>query len=249
MTQTERIAALRAQYRAGEIDYPTYYAQVVEAQGGEGPTEGPDTSDAPTARRNPTGVGIIDPERRNRLAAALSYCRDYTGTWGLPLDIRADRRFGTAHMTLSDRQVEVLLAGRDRDAARAADADFLRELFAAAEYERHVARTATVAATATTGRVVEDGIYRTPDGTVYKVQEAKLTHGRLYAKRLTVEDGKGVFVYERGGISLLTPAMRMTLDEAREYGRLYGVCVRCGSPLTDEVSIAAGIGPICAGRF
>lgn len=247
MTQTERIAALRAQYRAGEIDYPTYYAQVVEAQGGEGPTEGPDTSDAPTARPRPTGVGIIDPERRSRLAAALAYCRDYTGTWGLPLDIRADRRFGTAHMTLTDRQVEVLLAGRDRDAARAADADFLRELFAAAEYERHVARTAVVATGA--GPVVEDGMYRTADGTVYKVQEAKLTHGRLYAKRLDVEDGKGVFVYERGAITRLTPAMRMTLDEAREYGRLYGVCVRCGSPLTDEVSIAAGIGPICAGRF
>jgi hypothetical protein len=41
----------------------------------------------------------------------------------------------------------------------------------------------------------------------------------------------------------------MSLEEAKAFGRLYGVCVRCGATLTDEQSIEAGIGPVCAGRF
>lgn len=33
------------------------------------------------------------------------------------------------------------------------------------------------------------------------------------------------------------------------YGRLTGSCSNCGAALTDPVSVANGIGPICAGRF
>lgn len=33
---------------------------------------------------------------------------------------------------------------------------------------------------------------------------------------------------------------RMTLEQAKQYGHLYGVCVRCSATLTDEESIAAG---------
>jgi hypothetical protein len=54
-----------------------------------------------------------------REAEALAWVAAYTGTWGLPLDLKADRRWGTKYMTLSERQVEVLLAARDRDAAQA----------------------------------------------------------------------------------------------------------------------------------
>ena len=115
-------------------------------------------------------------------------------------------------------------------------------------------------------RVTSDGIYRTPDGTVYKVQEARQGNGRLYAKRLelstcgggcghptTVQpDGThahGHFEYAAGAIHQLTAAMKLDKDAAAAFGRLYGVCVRCGADLTDETSIAAGLGPVCAGRF
>jgi hypothetical protein len=37
--------------------------------------------------------------------------------------------------------------------------------------------------------------------------------------------------------------------EAKTLGSLYGFCVRCGATLTDDASIKAGIGPICAKRF
>lgn len=44
-------------------------------------------------------------------------------------------------------------------------------------------------------------------------------------------------------------AKRMTLDEAKTYGKLTGTCCMCSRKLTDESSIEAGIGPICAGKF
>lgn len=83
---------------------------------------------------------------------------------------------------------------------------------------------------------------------IFKVQRSPQT-GRLYAKRL---DGKGDdwgFVYAPGAIRSLSTETVMTLDQAKEFGVLYGTCCRCGRTLTDEASIAAGIGPVCASYF
>lgn len=103
-------------------------------------------------------------------------------------------------------------------------------------------------------KVTEDGMYRTPAGEIYKVQIAKQGSGRLYAKKLTEidrEDGGTEWSFEiaKGAIFRLTPAMKMTLEQAQEFGKLYGVCCRCAADLTDEKSIEAGIGPICAGKM
>ena len=59
-----------------------------------------------------------DPARSKRLAEATAYIASYTGTWGLILDLKADRKFGTKWFRLSDRQIEVILNAKDRDAAR-----------------------------------------------------------------------------------------------------------------------------------
>lgn len=106
-------------------------------------------------------------------------------------------------------------------------------------------------AAAVADEITQDGMYQTADGTVYKVQIAKQGSGRLYAKRLVVEtdqDGntEAVFVYAAGAISKLRPTDRMSLEAAKAFGQLYGVCCNCGAELTDENSIAEGIGPICA---
>lgn len=102
--------------------------------------------------------------------------------------------------------------------------------------------------------VDHDGIYRTDDGTIYKVQHAKTGSGRLYAKRLHLTphpDGttSGTFHYAAGTIHTLRDDQRLTATEAAAFGALYGVCVACGRDLTDENSIAAGIGPICARKY
>lgn len=113
------------------------------------------------------------------------------------------------------------------------------------------------------------------DGRIYKVQRAVHGSGNLYAKRLTAvshpaaSDGRcycsdlqgvlcGVcrepgqtewaFEYAPGVMKYLSEATAMTLEQAKEFGQTYGQCVRCGRTLTDEDSVALGIGPICAGK-
>jgi len=101
-----------------------------------------------------------------------------------------------------------------------------------------------------TRRITEDGLYRTPDGVVYKVQVAVHGSGQLYAKKLAqFEDGSWEFVRDPSGMSKIRPEMKMTLEQAQEFGRLYGICARCGATLTDEESIEYGIGPICRSKF
>lgn len=94
--------------------------------------------------------------------------------------------------------------------------------------------------------LVEAGMYLV-DGTVYKVQRAMHGSGNLYAKVLNTETGS--FSYAPGAIRQIRAEHRMTLDMAKEFGALYGMCCRCGRTLTDETSIEAGIGPYCAGRL
>lgn len=59
------------------------------------------------------------------------------------------------------------------------------------------------------------------------------------------------WAYEAGLISEIAKGGwdTMTLEEAKQFGALYGVCMVCGRTLTDPKSVEAGIGPICAGRF
>jgi hypothetical protein len=95
--------------------------------------------------------------------------------------------------------------------------------------------------------VTEVGMYL-QDGAVYKVQRSRES-GNLYAKRLVVAEPKPYFDYAAGAIRRLSPDDKMTLEQGIEYGIKYGVCCVCGALLTDEKSIAAGIGPVCAKRF
>lgn len=93
---------------------------------------------------------------------------------------------------------------------------------------------------------VEEGVYLF-EGKVYKVVRAVHGSGNLYAKLLDPDTGR--FAYVRGAMRLLRTEHRMTLAQAKEYGALYGCCCNCGRTLTNEDSIEAGIGPICARRF
>lgn len=86
-------------------------------------------------------------------------------------------------------------------------------------------------------------------GVIFKVQRSPES-GRLYAKAL-VEDGQGGwrFDYTPGAIKNLSAETLLSLEEAKAFGALYGTCCVCGRMLTNENSIEAGIGPVCAGRF
>lgn len=105
---------------------------------------------------------------------------------------------------------------------------------------------------------VTEGMYRLPNGEIYKVQKAIHGSGHLYAKKLvkldeptTVRGQEAHYAFEmaRGAIQALRPEYRMTREDAKEFGDLYGCCCRCGTVLTDEASIERGLGPICAEKF
>lgn len=103
--------------------------------------------------------------------------------------------------------------------------------------------------------VEADGMYRNPEtGEIFKVQVAHHGSGKLYAKKLVKLDepttvrGKEAhyeFVMARGAIMTIKPEWRLTREDAKEFGDLYGCCMRCGTVLTDEKSIERGMGPTC----
>lgn len=114
----------------------------------------------------------------------------------------------------------------------------------------------------------------TPMPALFKVMQR---HAKFYAGDLTLSrrnadtlvwvkwHGQVVGVIENGGLKLhahkLGDADKAAvtamlgefevnpLEAAKRYGRESGICCSCGADLTNEDSIAAGIGPICAGRF
>jgi hypothetical protein len=99
-------------------------------------------------------------------------------------------------------------------------------------------------ASAKKSTAIEDGFYEL-EGKVYKVVTSP-NSGNKYAKVFT-ELG---FEYAQGATSKLAKAgIKLTLEAAKNYGHLYGMCVICGRVLTDEISISQGIGPVCAGKL
>ena len=198
------------------------YTDVDEYMAGTTPAD-------PTDDRKVTiSTGQNTPTPRPGEAEAIDFIRNYTGTFGLILDLRADRRFGSKWFRLSDRQIEVVLASKAREAKWAAERQ---------PVERKVE-----------AEPLTHGMYR-KDGVIYKVQKAVHGSGHLYAKVLIVDGpGEGHFEYAQGAVRTLTAADRMTAEEAAEFGRLYGMCIVCGATLTDEESIERGIGPICRGK-
>ena len=114
-------------------------------------------------------------------------------------------------------------------------------------------------------REVPEGMHKI--GTkIFRVQKSRES-GRRYAKELVTRvtgtcggcehcDGEDAckrveasFVYSAGAMRLLSEDTRMTLTEAEAWGLHYGVCCVCARTLTDPVSVARGLGPVCAGRI
>lgn len=98
---------------------------------------------------------------------------------------------------------------------------------------------------------LECGMYRNPQtGEIFKVQIAVHGSGHPYAKRLVIE-GEGTnadvyFEYASGVIRKLKAEWKMTTEEAKAFGALYGTCISCARTLTLEDSIHNGYGKKCA---
>lgn len=103
---------------------------------------------------------------------------------------------------------------------------------------------ATKAPSAPVRQPATEGMY-VVNGVIYKVKRAIYGSRRLYAVALRGQE----WAMEPGMVNNLRPEDRMTLEAAKAYGDLYGRCVRCQADLTDEASIARGLGPVCATKI
>lgn len=93
---------------------------------------------------------------------------------------------------------------------------------------------------------LEAGMYRKGD-TFYRVKVSKA--GNWYAQELRINDDTGRIDFRYvGKVYGLVAEHRLAQDEARAFGVETGNCICCGAVLTNPDSIAAGIGPICAGK-
>jgi hypothetical protein len=276
------------------------------AETGPAPVKlGDDWDDEPRrgAREVDNSPEAVEARRiaKGRHGEAVAYVASYTGSWGLPRDIRSGPKWGTKYLRLTTGQVDALLKGKARDEERAqaqaaaladprqqAAREFLtaiqsphpgfeddmvaharlgrpftdNQLAAIERWRDRVSPAAPAGATAASPQAhglapqpspgapvaeVAEGMYRDPDGAIFKAQRTR-QHDRLYAKRLVVRPDGGTFEFESGLIRRIRPEWRMTVEEAAQFGKLYGWCCVCGAKLTDEKSIAAGIGPVCASR-
>lgn len=80
-----------------------------------------------------------------------------------------------------------------------------------------------------------------------KHANAEKVIGKIDAGRLSLWTRPGVDMAEVRG--MLAEFEGAPLQTAMKYGKLSGVCCSCGRELTNDGSIEAGIGPICAGKF
>lgn len=151
----------------------------------------------------------------------------------------------------TDKQIAFLiklLAEKIEDPAKSLDAikwineHKLSKATASAKISEYMAMPSVRTAFSSTSEL-DEGMYKLGEE-IFKVYRTQAGH--LATKQLT-EDG---FEYTgRKPLHTLTAEHRMTLDEAKAYGKVTGTCCNCGRLLTNEESIDAGIGPICAGKF
>ena len=127
------------------------------------------------------------------------------------------------------------------------------EMRAALDHMLALPKRQQAKASSTPARTLEDGIYYVEDtNEIFKVYHTR-TSGAQCVKRLDIVEeatatspAKGRFTY-LGAVAkhLPTKAQQMGLEQAKALGRIYGFCVKCAATLTDETSIASGIGPVC----
>jgi hypothetical protein len=174
------------------------------------------------------GLNKEEGPTQKQLDYAHSLLRDRQ-PYGAVLDAENTGGSNSAHEVLNSMSKKAL-------------SEFIDKMLTRPRRDSQSARTSTI--------LVDEGFYLHNDQ-YYKVQRAVHGSGHLYAKRWVVPTGGGgepFWEMAAGAVSALRPEEELTREQAAEFGHLYGVCVRCGRTLTDEASIAAGIGPICAGK-
>ena len=191
-----------------------------------------------------------DPERKRRFAEAVDWIANYTGRWGFILDLRADRRFGTKHYRLSDRQVEVVLNSKARDlAAKKERVQTGRDLhclpfgrtYAAVENDSGVLTFLII------DRCADLDRYKNPSKWAGWVFVKQFIGGVGEGQRLgSQRPGES---YSGQWANLIDRVLADPMAAVRRFGTELGICGICNLPLTNEASRERGIGPVCESKL
>jgi len=201
---------------------------------------------------------------RNAAAAVLAFAAEHPAEHAYLDANRATNEFCASLYAaigkwgqLTEKQLAAATAGAERATQREA------ERAAVAQAVVETAPTVNVdAVTAAFESAKAKGLkrptIRLPGVTLSLAGETSRNPGAIYAKAegLGTYLGKivgGKFFAARECTAAAQEAVRAALvdplAQAVAYGRQTGSCSCCGRELTDPVSIAAGIGPICANKF
>lgn len=101
------------------------------------------------------------------------------------------------------------------------------------------------------GASIEIGMYVTADERIFRVYKAR-SGMYLLVKRLDGSDAAGwsyTYIGPSRALNGLKGLRKMTLEEAKGWGKKTGTCCVCAAHLTDGESIDKGIGPVCERSF
>lgn len=174
---------------------------------------------------------------------ATEWAKTWEGTFEFMVDMR---KAATEHRT-------GLSVGQAKGVLNVFRADYWRAEMAKREDEKKEAAARPAPAE------LDDAVYRVGD-TYYMVYHTIHGANQQVAKKLIVtdtgqvdEDGHPIYEGEweyvgKSPLRTIKPEMRLTQEEAAQFGKVYGLCVRCGRGLTRDESKHVGYGSTCAAR-
>lgn len=100
---------------------------------------------------------------------------------------------------------------------------------------------------------LDDGIYRKGDQYVLVYHTVHGQNVQVGKVLIVTDNGDGTFSGEwdyrgRNILRDMDASMKLTQEEAKHFGQVYGLCVRCAATLTKEESKHVGYGSTCAGH-
>ncbi len=96
----------------------------------------------------------------------------------------------------------------------------------------------------------QPGMYRDGEGTIYRVYLGQQS-GKMLVKQVVGDKASGYSYEYMGAAAYRLPAgvSPLSLEKAKQWGRMTGTCCVCARRLDNPESVDAGIGPVCAGRM
>jgi len=190
-------------------------------------TPAPSGAPGRTGERPAAAASIDATPRQYEFIRNLLRDRDWSGL--------APLLHGTAARVFGGGQVDRRTASDLIDALKKCPWKRSRDLHAA---------PAPVPAAPRRSEPVGEGFYKLDDLYVKVILNQDGT--RTYAKAWDGSSWDYELARSVGAYRKLTPAMKLTPEQASEFGHLYGQCIFKGCRLTHEISIRLGYGPVCA---